>query len=110
DVPRNGAVLSAAGVCPAGPRGSDMMVAALAKKQADDKAAMDIEVAALAAKAAAERAAAEAEAQRQAALKERGSAIGDFVGGIFGGSDSGVAKVIDPTLVAPMPAPRIERI
>jgi murein L,D-transpeptidase YafK len=109
DVPRNGRVLDAAGVCPAGPRGTDAMVAALAKKQADDKAAMDIEVAALAAKAAAAQAAVDAEAARVAAAKARGNAIGDFVGSIFGGGEAGVEKVIDPNLVAPVPAPRIQR-
>lgn len=110
DVPRNGQALAAAGACPAGPRGSEMMVAALAKKQSDDLAAMQSEVAAIAARKAAAKAAAEAKAAEEAAVAARGSAIGDFVGSIFGGGkDAGVEKVVDPSLVAPVPAPRIKR-
>ncbi len=85
------------------------MIAALTKKQADDNAAVETEVAALAAKAAAEAEAAAAEAARQAELKARGEAIGSFVGSIFGGGGEPVEKVIDPTLVAPIPAPRMAR-
>ena len=111
DVPRNGAqVLEAAGACPAGPRGTDTMIASLSKKQAADEAAMRTEIAALEARRAQEKAAAEKAAAEQAALKARGEAIGSFVGGIFGGnSDADVAKVINPNLVAPRPAPRIAR-
>jgi murein L,D-transpeptidase YafK len=109
DIPRSGQALDAAGMCPSGPRGSDVMIAALATKQAADRAAMETEVAALAAEKAAADAAAQAKAAEQAALQARGNAIGDFVGSIFGGKDAGVRKVIDPTLVAPVPAPRIQR-
>jgi murein L,D-transpeptidase YafK len=110
-LPRESAqVLDAAGACPA-PPSSDTMIAALTKKKAADEAAMAIEVAALEAKAAADAAAAERAAAEQAAVKARGEAIGDFVGSIFGGgkTDAEVEKVVDPTLIAPIPAPRIER-
>lgn len=109
DVPRSVAVLDAAAACPA--EVGTMMTAALRNKQAADEAAMAIEVAALAAKEA--KAAAEAEklAAEQAALKARGDAIGNFVGGLFGGGkDADVTKTIDPTLRAPVPAPCIKRV
>ena len=109
DVPRNGQALSASGACPAGPRGSDMMVAALAKKQAADQAAMETEVAARVARQAAAEAAAKAKAEEAAAVAARGNVIGDFVGSIFGGKDAGVDKVVDPNLVPPVPKPPIER-
>ncbi|CAN0563019.1 unnamed protein product, partial [Laminaria digitata] len=109
DVPRNGQALSASGACPAGPRGSDMMVAALAKKQAADQAAMETEVAARVARQAAAEAAARAKAEEAAAVAARGNVIGDFVGSIFGGKDAGVGKVVDPNLVPPVPKPPIER-
>jgi murein L,D-transpeptidase YafK len=101
-------VLEAAGACPA-PSG-DTMVAALQKKQAADRTAMAVEVAALETKAAAEAAAAQKAAAEQAAIKARGESIGSFVGALFGGgSNADVEKVVDPTLVAPIPAPRIQR-
>lgn len=111
DVPRNGAqVIEAAGACPAGPRGSETLVAALGAKQAADNAAMQSAAATLAAKKAADDAAAQKAAAEQAALKARGEAIGGFVGGIFGGGkDADVEKVIDPSLVAPTPAARMAR-
>jgi murein L,D-transpeptidase YafK len=101
-------VLEAAGACPA-PSSSDTMIAALTKKQAADDAAVVTEVAALEAKAAAEAEAAAKEAARQAELEARGEAIGSFVGSIFGGGGEPVEKVIDPNLVAPIPAPRLAR-
>ena len=110
DVPRAGtAVLDAVAACPAGV-GESTMTAALQQKQAADEAAVAIEVAALADKEA--RAAAEAEkaAAALAAAKARGEAIGSFVGGLFGTKDAGVEKTIDPTLKAPVPAPRIKRV
>jgi murein L,D-transpeptidase YafK len=109
--PRESAqALEAAGTCPA-PSPSDTMLAVLAKKQAADQAAMVTEVAALEAKAAAEAEAAQKAAAEQAALEARGDAIGDFVGSIFGGGnkDAGIQKIIDPNLVAPIPAPPIKR-
>ena len=102
-------VLDAAGACPAVSEG-DTMVAALARKQAADAAVMKTEIASLADKEARAKAEAEKKAAEEAALKARGEAIGDFVGGIFGGGkDEDVKKVIDPKLVAPVPAPRIKR-
>jgi hypothetical protein len=72
---------------------------------------MASEVATLAAKDAKAAAEAEQAAAEQAALKARGQAIGSFVGGLFGGGkDADVQKVIDPSLKAPMPAPRIKRV
>ena len=100
--------LEAAGTCPA-PSASDTMIAALTKKQADDDAAVKIEVAALEAKAAAEAEAAAKEAARQAELKARGDALGNFVGSIFGGGGEPVEKTMDPSLIAPIPAPPIRR-
>lgn len=111
DMPRTSVeVLDAVAACPPGV-GETTMTAALQQKQAADEAAMATEISALAAKEA--KAAAEAEklAAEQAALKARGEAIGNFVGGIFGGGgETGVTKIIDPTLTAPVPAPRIKRV
>ncbi len=110
DVRREGAqVLEAAGACPAISE-SDTMIAALSTKQAADRAAMETEIAALADKEAKAQAEAERKAAEEAALKARGEAIGSFVGGLFGGGkDEDVKKVVDPSLVAPVPAPRIKR-
>lgn len=110
DVPGGGAtVLDAVAACPAGV-GQATMTAELQKKQAADEAAMAVEVAALADKEA--KAAAEAEklAAAEVAAKARGEAIGSFVGNLFGAKDADAQKVIDPTLVAPVPAPRIKRV
>jgi murein L,D-transpeptidase YafK len=110
DLPRQGTqVLDAAGTCPV-VSSTDTMIAALSAKQSADNAAMQTEVAALADKAAKAAAEAEKKSAEEAALKARGEAIGSFVGGIFGGGkDADVQKVVDPSLVAPVPAPRIKR-
>ena len=81
--------------------------ASVRAKMAADDLAMAKEVATIAdrkAKAAAE---AEAAARAEAAAKARGEAIGSFIGGMFGGGDT--AGVIDPSKVAPVPAPRLNR-
>jgi len=111
DVPRTSVgVLDAVAACPAGV-GETTMTAALQQKQAADEAAMASEVAMLAASQAKAAAEAEKAAAEQAALKARGEAIGSFVGGLFGGGkDAGVQKVINPSLKAPVPAPRIKRV
>ncbi|MDP1732329.1 MAG: murein L,D-transpeptidase family protein [Devosia sp.] len=110
DVPRPSAeVLDAVAACPAG-IGETTMTVALRQKQAADEAAMVTEVAALADKEAKARAEAERLAAEQAALKARGETIGSFVGGLFGGKDGDVKKVINLTLKAPVPAPRIKRV
>ena len=110
DVPRGAAtVLDAAAACPPG-LGQSTMSAALQHKQAADEAAMATEVAALAAQDARAQAEAEKAAAELAAAKARGEAIGSFVSSMFGGRDAGVGKVIDPTLKAPVPAPRIKRV
>lgn len=100
------------------------MVAAISAKQQADAAAIAREVAniesreereARIAAAAAEEAARLAEAEAKA--KARGEAIGGFLANVgskigLGGGDPAEAeapKVIDPTLVAPVPAPRITR-
>jgi murein L,D-transpeptidase YafK len=108
DLPRNGTqVLDAAGTCPIA-SSTDSMIAALSAKKASDDAAMQTEVASLAAKQA--KAEAEKAAAEQAALKARGESIGSFVGGLFGGGkDADVKKVVNPSLVAPVPAPRFRR-
>jgi murein L,D-transpeptidase YafK len=110
DLPREGAqVLDAAGTCPVR-SSTDSMIAALSAKQAADDAAMQTEVAALASKQARAAADAEKKAAEEAALKERGAAVGGFLDGIFGGGkDAGVTRVVDPALVAPVPAPRKKR-
>lgn len=110
DVAREGAqVLDAAGSCP-GPSGADVLYASVQQKQAADRAAMDKEVAALNDKAAKDQAAADKAAAEAAAAKARGEAIGDFVGGLFGGQPANAAdKTVDPTLVAPVPAAPIKR-
>ncbi len=104
----NGSGLNASGTCP-GRRPDDVLVAELAKRQATDSATVETEVAALSAKAAKEQEAAAQEAAKQAALKARGEAIGGFVSGLFGGGGSDAEKVMNPNLVAPIPAPRIKR-
>ncbi|HEY0919563.1 L,D-transpeptidase family protein [Devosia sp.] len=110
DVPRDAAtVLDAAAACPPGLDRSTM-TAALQTKQAADDAAMATEVAALAARQAKAAAEAEKAAAELAAAKARGEAIGSFVSGLFGGKDAGAEKVIDPSLKAPVPAPRIQRV
>lgn len=110
DVPSGVGILDAVAACPAG-AGTATMTAALQQKQAADEAAMATEVAALAAKDARTAAEAEKLAAEQAALKARGEAIGSFVGGLFGGGkDADVTKTIDPTLMPPVPAPRIKRV
>jgi murein L,D-transpeptidase YafK len=109
DVPSGTGVLDAVAACPA-EIGQRTMTAALQAKQAADAAAMQAEVASLEKKAAAEKAAAEKEAAAYAEAKARGEAIGSFVGGIFGGGkDADVKKTIDPTIKAPVPAPRPQR-
>jgi murein L,D-transpeptidase YafK len=104
----NGSGLDAAGVCP-GRRPDDVLVAELAKRQASDSAAVETEVAALAMKAAKDQAAAEKEAEILAARKASGEAISSFVSGLFGGDKTDAEKVMYPDLVAPIPAPRIQR-
>jgi murein L,D-transpeptidase YafK len=110
DVPRgNGVtVLDAAAACPAG-IDDTTMTAALQQKQVADEAAMQAEVATLADKEARTAAAAERVAAEEAALRARGAAIGSFIGGVFGAKDADVRKVVNPSLRAPMPAPRIKR-
>jgi murein L,D-transpeptidase YafK len=108
--PRSVEVLDAVAACPAGV-GETTLTAALQQKQAADDAAMQAEVAALAAKESKAAAEAEKAAAAQAEAKARGEAIGSFVGNLFGGGkDAEVEKVIDPSLKAPVPAPRIKRV
>jgi murein L,D-transpeptidase YafK len=116
--------LDAVAACPAFEADSTM-VAALAAKREADAAAIARELtsiedrqeyeAAMAAKAAEE---AERAAAAEAAGKARGEAIGSFFSNIgssiFGGGDTpppaaAAPKVVNPSLVAPIPAPRIKR-
>jgi murein L,D-transpeptidase YafK len=103
DVP-SGTTLDASAACPTS-------VASLSPdlqaKQAADQAAMDKAVSDLQAKEAKAAADAQKAADDEAAAKARGEAIGDFFGGMFGGGDR--QKVIDPTVEAPVPAPRPNR-
>lgn len=105
----NGAPLDAQGACPAS-TGDAVLMAAVEAKAAADEAALATEVqneALRAAKAAEEEARAQREREAAAA---RGEAISGFIGGLFGGGkDAGVAKVVNPNLIAPIPAPRIKR-
>lgn len=115
--------LDATAACPAF-EADATMVAALTAKQQSDAAAVAREMSAIedreayeariAAKAAEE---AELAAAAEAAGKARGQAIGSFFSdigsSIFGGGDAPAAttapKVVNPSLVAPIPAPRIKR-
>ena len=103
DVPA-GSSLDANAACPA-------TVASLSPdlqaKQLADQAAIDKAVADLAAKDAKAAADAQKAAEAEAAAKARGEAIGNFVGGIFGGD--GGKGTIDPSIEAPVPAPRPNR-
>ena len=110
DVPSGVGVLDAAAACPPN-IGDTTMTAALQAKQAADSAAMGVEVANLEKKAAeAEKLAAEKAAAAQVEAKARGEAIGNWVGGLFGGGkDAGVEKTIDPAKQAPVPQQRPQR-
>jgi murein L,D-transpeptidase YafK len=101
-----GTSLEAAAACP--PSAASWITADLKAKMAADDAALATQVASLEAKAA--KAAADAEQQKraEAEAKARGEAIGSFIGGLFG-SDGDTAKTIDPSKVAPVPAPRLNR-
>lgn len=73
---------------------------------------MDNEIAALSAKKARADDSAAKEAAATDAAKARGEAIGNFVGGIFGGQKPAPAAAggtVDPAQAAPVPAPRIKR-
>ena len=116
DIPSGVGVLDAVAACPATVKDTTM-TAALQAKQAADSAAMQVEVANLEKKAAedakraeAAKVAAEKEAAAQAEAKARGEAIGNWVGGVFGGGkDAGVNKTIDPSKTAPVPQQRPQR-
>jgi len=124
NVPNGTAGLDATGACPA-LEGDATMVAALNAKQQADTAAIAREMGNIqnAEERAAAQAAAEAEAAERAAIAEakakaRGQAIGTFfssVGSAINPFDNNqpaepeAPKVVDPTLVAPIPAPRIQR-
>jgi murein L,D-transpeptidase YafK len=97
--------LEAAGACPAEAR---ILTAALSEKQAADQAAMAKAVADMEAAEARQAEEARKLAEAEAAAKARGEAIGSFIGGLFGAPPE-APKVIDPSLVAPVPAPRLNR-
>jgi murein L,D-transpeptidase YafK len=115
--------LDAAAACPAFETDATMMAALTAKQQAD-AAAIAREVASIETQQqrAARLAAAEAEeaarlAEAEAKAKARGAAIGSVISNVGsrfgigkpGNAETQAPKVIDPTLVAPIPAPRIQR-
>lgn len=103
DVPA-GVTLDASAACPTS-------VASLSPdlqaKQLADQAAMEKVLADLKAKDARVAADAQKAAEAEAAAKARGEAIGNFIGGLFGGGEG--QKVIDPSVEAPTPAPRPPR-
>jgi murein L,D-transpeptidase YafK len=125
NMPAGTAALDATGACPSFATDATM-VAALSAKQQADAAAIARELTSLqtqeeraAAAAANEAEVAARAAEAEAKAKARGQAIGGFFSGIGakiglgGGTDDAAQatspKVIDPTLVAPIPAPRIQR-
>ncbi|WP_374624941.1 L,D-transpeptidase family protein [Devosia sp.] len=97
--------LEAAASCPAAV--AQAVPAELRAKMAADDAEIARQIAALEDKAAKAAVEAERAAAAEAEARARGEAIGDFIGGLFGGGDA--AKVIDPSKVAPVPAPRLHR-
>ncbi len=97
-----GTSLDAAGTCP--PSVAAAMTAEIKAKMAADDAALTKLVADLDTQAAKQAADAQKAADAEAAAKARGEAIGSFIGGLFGGQTTG-----DPSLVAPVPAPRLTR-
>jgi murein L,D-transpeptidase YafK len=102
----DGAALDPQAACPA--RGSDALASALAAREAADNAQYKVQVAALEDKAAKDAAARQAEQDTVAAEKARGSAIGGFFSGIFGGGSAQGAESPPPastTVVAPTPFP-----
>ena len=91
------------------------LTAALGAKQAADDVAFGTAVADAAAKQAADLAAAQKVADEKAAIAARGNSIGSFFGGLFGGGNKAEAApppadgVIDPTEIAPLPMPPLQR-
>ena len=121
----NVAPLNATAACPAF-EADATMVAALSAKQQADAAAIAREMGSIqnqeeraAAIAASEAEAAARAAEAEAKAKARGQAIGGFLSNVgsainpFDNNNQSASaeapKVIDPTLVAPVPAPRIPR-
>ncbi len=99
----SGSPLDAAGACPA--RNADPLWAQVSAKAAADEAQYKVEVAALTDKETRDAAAKQAEADAAAAAKARGEAIGGFLSGLIGGSDSAPAASTGATETAPTPAP-----
>src|SRR5262249_5006623 len=125
NLPRDIAALDATGACPAFEADATMVAALSAKQQADSVAiareltTIQNQEARAAATAASQAEAAARAAEAEAKAKARGEAIGTFFSNVgsainpFDNSKAAVEpdapKVIDPTLVAPTPAPRIQR-
>lgn len=105
DVP-GGTVLDAAGACPVAV--AQNIPQSVKDKMVADEAAMATEVASLADKAAKAAVEAQKVADAEAAAKARGEAIGSFIGGLFGGGQQ-VQGIIDPSIIPPIPLPRIHR-
>lgn len=103
DVPQ-GLSLSATAACPPA---AVVRTAALEKKQAADLAAMTEQVATLTDREKRNALEAQKKAEEEAAITARGEVVGGFIGGLFGGES--VKKVIDPSIKAPTPRPRIQR-
>jgi len=101
----SGTMLDPLGSCPA--IVAESIPASVAAKLAADDAALTTQVAALADRAAKAAADAEKAKAAEAAAKERGEAIGNFIGGLFGGGQPAApAAPVDPTVEAPVPVPR----
>ena len=106
-VAKSGQPLDAVSACPV-LETDETLTARLLEKQVADEQQISVEVAALTVKREKEAAAADAKAKEDAALKARGEAIGNFVGGILGNPEV-VGVPTDPSVVAPVPRPRIKR-
>jgi murein L,D-transpeptidase YafK len=104
DVP-GGTVLDPLAACPVSV--AQNVPQSVKDKAAADEAAMTAKVAALAGQAAKAAAEAKKVADAQAAAKARGEAIGSFIGGLFGGEQ--VQGTVDPSIIPPVPLPRIHR-
>ena len=101
-----GGPLDAAGACPGGTKDPVLV----ASQQADE-ARFSAAVADLSVKEARDAAEARKAADEQDAIRARGNAIGGFVSGLFGGSGESKDgdKIMNPGLVAPIPATRRQR-
>lgn len=102
--PTGSGPLDPVGPCPVIAKDANLVAHEQTEEQNFTAAVLSIEEKQAKADAEAQKAAAE-----QAAIEQRGEAIGGFFSGIFGGGGEPVEKMIDPNLRAPTPAPRLKR-